>query len=145
MAKPEDETTTTTAPTTTTTAPIEVDENHHDNHHQHGDENLDGEYLNDCIREEVIEIMKPNRIEVFTPCNMLYSLDVSKMPIVQAYQSDAYDKPHVLIVEFDNGKQLKFYTNIRNHAHRQIKHIFLKNEVFQKLVKDLGLNYTVDI
>jgi hypothetical protein len=132
-----------TETTTTTMTPIDGDDNHHGHHH--GDENLDGEYLNDCIREEVIEIEKPNRIEIFTPCNMLYSLDVSKMPIIQAYQSDAYDKPHVLIIEFDNGKQLKFYTNIRNHPHRQIKHIFLKNEVFQKLVKDLGLNYTVDI
>ena len=108
---------------------------------------MDGEYLAcDDIREEVIKIEKPCRVEVFTHCNnTLYSLDVSKMPIIQVYQSEAYDKPYVLIIEFDNGKQLKFYTNNRNHAHRQIKHIFLKNEAFQKLITDLGLTYTVDM
>jgi hypothetical protein len=67
------------------------------------------------------------------------------MPIIQVYQSEAYDKPYVLIIEFDNGKQLKFYTNNRNHPHRQIKHIFLKNEAFQKLINDLGLTYTIDM
>jgi hypothetical protein len=40
---------------------------------------------------------------------------------------------------------LKFYTNNRNHPHRQIKHIFLKNEAFQKLINDLGLTYTIDM
>ena len=143
-------TTTTTLPATTTTTIIENDfEHEHEHHHEHHhDAILEGDYLENCddIKEVVTEIEKPNRIEIVAHCsNMLYSLDVSKMPIIQAYRSDAYDKPHVLIVEFDNGKQLKFYTNIRNHAHRQIKHIFLKNEVFQKLVKDLGLNYTIDI
>jgi len=149
MAKPEDTTTTTVAPTTTTTVAPSDDEHNEEYHedHNHHDDNLDGDYLeNDDIveREEYVE--KTKRVEVRAHCNnMLYSLDVSTMPMIQAYQSDAYDKPHVLIIEFYNGKQLKFYTNIRNHPHREIKHIFLKNENFQKLVKDLELNYTVDI
>lgn len=153
MAKPEDTTTTTmvpttlapttVAPTTTTTVAICDD----DDSHHHTDENLDGDYL-ECndIREEVVVIEKPIRVEVFTHCNnTLYSLDISKMPIIQVYQSEAYDRPFVLIIEFDNGKQLKFYTNNRNHPHRQIKHIFLKNEAFQKLIIDLGLTYTIDM
>lgn len=131
--------TTTVAPSTTTTVSINDDYCHHD-------ENLDGGYLEHCddIHEE-IEILRTTRVEVKAHCDMLYSIDTSKLPIIQAYQSDAYDKPHVLILEFDNGKQLKFYTNIRNHPNHQIKHIFLKNEAFQKLIKDLGLNYTIDI
>jgi hypothetical protein len=138
-------TTTTVEPSTTTTVPVINDE--HDESHHHTDENLDGEYLVcDDIREEVIQIVKPFRVEVFTHCNnTLYSLDISKMPIIQVYQSEAYDKPYVLIIEFDNGKQLKFYTNNRNHPHKQIKHIFLKNEAFQKLITDLGLVYTIDM
>lgn len=157
MAKPEDTTTTTMAPTTvaptttiapttTTTVAIINDDGEDENHH-HTDENLDGGYLEcDDIREEVVEIEKPIRVVVLAHCNnTLYSLDISKMPIIQVYQSEAYDKPFVLIIEFDNGKQLKFYTNNRNHPHRQIKHIFLKNEAFQKLINDLGLTYTIDM
>ena len=139
------ETTTTMVPTTTTTVAISHDDG--DDSHHHTDANLDGDYLVcDDIHEEVIKKVKPCRVEVLAHCNnTLYSLDISKMPIIQVYQSEAYDKPYVLIIEFDNGKQLKFYTNNRNHPHRQIKHIFLKNEAFQKLINDLGLTYTIDM
>jgi hypothetical protein len=111
-----------------------------------GNENSNDEHTNECVPYEgESTCCKIKRVDVSDSCGQYFSFDLSKVPIINIYMATGCENTIVILLEFINNKQYKFYTNRVNRKNKHVQAVFLNNQTFTQFIEDLGLDYNVGL